>query len=137
MSPSLHACLLLVPLLAAGCGGKPRIPNLSPVRGVVTYKGSPAAGLNVSFVPASGPAAFATTGSDGTFVLKTNGQSGAVAGKHAICLAPSTPPPMPGTPESKRPLQPIFPAKYANLRTSGLTATVPTDGKPVELILKD
>ena len=137
MNARLHACLLSLPFLVSGCGGKPRIPNLSPVHGLVTYKGSPAAGLNVSFVPASGPAAFATTGSDGTFVLRTNGQAGAVPGKHAICLAPSTPPPMPGTREAKRPSQPIFPAKYANSKTSGLTATVPTDGKPVELILKD
>lgn len=128
--------LVSLSLCLCGCGG-PKGPDLTPVTGSVTYKGRPLAGVNVTFLPESGPGAFATTDADGKFSLKTNGKEGAVNGKHQISIASAAIPPMPGTVEAKKAADLAFPAKYSNPKTSELTATVPTDGKPVELQLKD
>ena len=134
MSPLRLVCLSLC---LWGCGGGGRRPELTPVSGTVSYKGSPLPGVNVTFLPESGPSAFATTDGEGKFSLQTNGAAGAVKGKHQISVAAAAIPPMPGTAEAKKTADLTFPAKYSNPKTSELTATIPTDSKPVELQLKD
>lgn len=74
------ASLLLFGWLFAtfGCGDS--APSLSPVTGVVTYKGDPVAEATVAFQPVSGPVSTGTTDADGKFSLLSKGEAGAVVG---------------------------------------------------------
>jgi hypothetical protein len=96
MGPRTVATLLAAALLAgaAGCGSKD--PELSPVRGTVSYKGVPLGGGTVVFIPdpdrgGSGPIALAEIQADGTFVLKTDDKPGAAPGWHRVTVAASPP----------------------------------------------
>jgi len=86
-----RAAAALVLLLAMGCGQD--TPKLAPVRGTVYYKGVPLKGGTLVFAPdpergGQGPMALAEIGSDGTYVLRTAGDKGAVPGWHRITVAP-------------------------------------------------
>lgn len=123
------ACLL-------GCGGgKPDGPKLAPVTGTVTRKGTPLAEVNVTFLPATGPAATGKTGSDGKFELMTNGKPGAVLGQHKVGVTEAAIPPMPGTVDPKSIPKAAFPAKYGDPAQSGIEITVAEGGAPVEVKL--
>lgn len=123
--------------LLAGCGGGTNVPDLVPVTGTVTYKNAPLADVNVSFLPATGPAATGVTGTDGKYTLKTNGAIGAVPGKHKVTVSSAAVPPMPGTPEAKAAPDAAFPKKYNDPALSGLEATLPNDGQPIDIKLVD
>jgi hypothetical protein len=92
--------LLLVSLLAAGCGGPYRT---APVSGRVTLNGKPLAGAAVTFQPVAeqgnlnpGPGSGGFTDDDGRYTLRLTGKDtpGAVVGKHKvrITLVPETNP---------------------------------------------
>jgi len=141
-----RACLLLsvaTLLAAAGCGSGR--PTTIPVTGVVTLDGKPIAGASVMFEPeAGGRPATGTTDSSGKFTLKTfEAGDGALPGKHRISVSKSemtgvqadkeglSGPADPGGPKEIN----YIPKKYANPKTSGLTAEVASGMKPVELTL--
>jgi len=118
-----------------GCGSKPGTAPTAKVTGTVTYKGQPADGASVAFVPDGGqggrPASGTTDGS-GKFTLSTFAPSdGAIPGKHKVLITEasgsSEPPPMPGMPDYKE-KKSRFPAKYGNLQTTTFNAEVKTGG---------
>jgi hypothetical protein len=86
----LHASILGLAILAAGCGGGPAI---APVSGRVTLDGKAVPNATVIFQPISqelnpGPGSQAKTDSEGRFTLQLmNGQqSGALVGLHKVSI---------------------------------------------------
>lgn len=75
---ALLACVLLV-----GCS---RGPQVGSVRGTVTYRGQPLAGIKVTFDPrAGGRSSTGLTGADGGYELDyTRGRKGALVGTHDV-----------------------------------------------------
>ena len=96
-SPALHSLpvplLVLVSLVAAGCGGSAD-GKLAPVKGTVSLDGEPLAGARVEFDPApeevvrgksTGSASYGMTDSSGRYTLQyTHEQQGALIGKHTV-----------------------------------------------------
>jgi hypothetical protein len=126
-------CVLLGAIvLLTGCGGGGDAPTTAPVKGLVTYKGTPVANLSIAFIPDNGPLATGKTDASGKFELMTNKLGdGATIGTHkvAISFVPDEIPPMGGPDPGvtyKAPVSPI-PKKYADVTTSGLTKTVEKD----------
>ena len=84
--------LVLVSLLAAGCGGSEG--DLAPVKGTVTLDDKPLAGAKVEFDPepeevirgkSTGSASYGVTDSSGRYTLQyTHEQEGALVGKHTV-----------------------------------------------------
>jgi hypothetical protein len=131
---TIGSCLATLLLTLLGCGN----PGISPtfeVTGKVTYKGQPVDGVKVVFTPDSGRPATGTTDSEGRFTLSTyKTDDGAVPGTHKVAIVPVSAgeaPPMPDTPEAERasPPKAPFPSRYCNPESSGLTATVESDGQ--------
>lgn len=83
--------LLLLVLLAAGCGDGYR---LAPVSGTVTLNGKPLAGADVHFQPigskenpSPGPGSHGKTDAEGHYTLRVDArQAGAVVGKHRVMI---------------------------------------------------
>jgi len=92
LPPLAVALLVLVALLAAGCGGSDG--DLATVRGTVTLDGEPLAGARVEFDPvpeakvrgkSTGSASCGITDSRGRYTLQyTPEQEGALVGKHVV-----------------------------------------------------
>ena len=126
--PSLM--LLSCVVATIGCGGASDAPETVAVTGVVTYQGKPMPKLAVGFIPEAGMLANGTTDDDGRFDMTTSAAGdGAIPGSYKVSInfVPETPPEMPGFPGSENaPTSPI-PTKYADVTTSGLTATVDSD----------
>lgn len=134
------AALSALLVLSAGCGGSSDAPETAPVSGIVTVKGQPKAGLNVTFQPeAGGRSATGITDDEGNFTLTTyNTGDGAAIGTHHVAVSAGSaggedaaPPPMPGFPgyeEWQKQQQEMIDPKYADPKTSGLTYTVTEDG---------
>ncbi len=90
--PLLVPLVVLVSLLAAGCGGSD--VDLAPVKGTVTLDGEPLAGARVEFDPdpgevvrgkPTGSASYGVTDSSGRYtLLYTHEQEGALLGKHTV-----------------------------------------------------
>jgi len=76
--------LLSALVVFSGCGG----PKMQDVSGTITYKGEPVEGATVTFSPSDGGKHIgsAVTGSDGKYVLKTAGETGAVAGAYSVLV---------------------------------------------------
>jgi len=117
-------------LFLAGCGGGNHPPT-GRVSGVVTYRGAPVDGAEVTFFAKQGRPASAVTDSQGKFVLSTFGsKDGAVPGEHVVVIskkgeAPANP---------KNPYAPaknLLPVRYADRQKTPLTATIAID-KPNE-----
>ena len=122
---SLLAVLAGLALMAGGCSRGPDLPPMAEVGGLVTLDGKPLPRGMVQFVPeddqgGKAPPASGNIGSDGRFRLVTGGLSGAVVGRHRVCVqaqqevdlnkvswAPS-----------------LIPEKYNNPAQSGLTFEV-------------
>jgi len=92
--------ILLTPILVLvlGCGQEE--PERTPVRGRVTYKGTPLRGGTIVFAPdrdrgGSGPIATASIQSDGTYVLRTGDANGVTPGWHRITITGTDSPGMP------------------------------------------
>jgi hypothetical protein len=137
-SPRLLGLLLAWFVVSVlGCG--PSGPTLVPVSGRVMLDGRPVADAAVGLIPIEGgPMASGVTNADGVFGLSTGNKPGAVPGKHAVTVTKveeigynkdgSVGP---------RGLRSVWhvPQKYSRRETSGLTATVSTDGKDLPLEL--
>jgi hypothetical protein len=76
-----HGLVLLVCVLAAGCGGE----KLVKVSGTATRHGKPVPNLGIHFTPEKGLQSFALTDPDGRFnMIYTTGQEGVVPGTHKV-----------------------------------------------------
>jgi hypothetical protein len=105
---------VLALLLATGCGQDG--PKLAPVRGTVYYKGVPLKGGTIVFAPdpergGQGPLAVGEVRPDGTYLLRTEGDRGAVPGWHRITVSPAD-------------ARSAFPRRYADPELSGLSREV-------------
>jgi hypothetical protein len=138
-------------IVAAGCGSQERTGSdpVFPVSGVITYRGKPVAQADVTFFNAEkNRSAFGKTNPNGEYKLTTfSANDGAVEGQHVVTVvkleqATETAPAAaieseayvpPGIGQSTEPKPPKsdLPEKYADQATSGLTATVKTDGPNV------
>ncbi|MFN4257854.1 MAG: hypothetical protein ACK4RK_01050 [Gemmataceae bacterium] len=117
---SLALCLL-------GCGGKPT-PEVTPVRGKVTYKGQPLATGTIVFSPdpfrcRHGRLAWSKIASDGSYQLQTGEAVGVAAGWYRVTVAAvevSAP-----TPHQPYPVpRSLIPDKYRDPQISGLVCEV-------------
>jgi hypothetical protein len=127
--------------LIAGCGGGLPQQKTYPVTGTVTLDGKPLPNVTVIF-HAENAASFkwkelpqGTTDAEGKFTVFTYTNApadGAPAGSYKVGIE-FTPPPQDddGNDQVKRVKGVRIPAKYADPKTSGLTATV--DAKPNQL----
>lgn len=82
-------------LAVSGCGGDSSLPKTAKVRGIVSYKGKPLSGGQISFIPEagsesakSGQPASSQIGTDGSFSLTTfNTGDGALIGAHKVIVS--------------------------------------------------
>lgn len=140
--------LAAVTLLCFGCSSeKLDRPPLYKVSGVVTYKGEPVTGADITFVN-EGRSAFGRTNDKGEYKLTTfSSNDGAVEGKHSVSIvqipivAPTAALPdveseayqPPGIGEATMPEGPksTLPKKYADVASSGLVGVVNKEGDNV------
>ena len=124
---------LLVALAALlGCGASQ--PTLS---GIVTLDGAPLAGANLSFIPVgSGAGAAATTGTDGSYEVRTGSGEGLAAGDYIVTVSANGPPvTRPGS-DLPLPGKLLTPKKYSTSQTSDLRASVQTGANELNFELK-
>ncbi|QDU63804.1 hypothetical protein Pan216_46850 [Planctomycetes bacterium Pan216] len=125
--PSL-ALAVFLQTISAGCSSGKDTPPTSPVSGLITKKGQPVVNANVVFTPEAGRPASGKTDHEGHFTLTTFAPGdGAVPGNHGVAIissipAEKAPPGMQFPMKMGTPLDP----RYANPKTSGLTANVAT-----------
>lgn len=132
---SVFGLFAVLATTATGCG-RSDAPELAEAGGTVTYNGKPLEGANVVFIPdAGGPAAYGTTGPDGTFTWMTRGEPGAMVGPGKVAITAFEELAEPKEEEDltaedlKKMSQSRIPEKYGRVETSGLTATVTGDGE--------
>lgn len=77
--------LLVSLVFAAGCGSGG--PELVAVTGKVTFQGKPVAGANITFIPANGSIATATTDANGAYTISSGESTGVVAGMAAVTVS--------------------------------------------------
>jgi len=137
-TPMSHRCCAVVIVLAAtlltfaGCSSRPdkwaaKRPKTYPAKGRVLWDGKPEEGIVVSLdSKVHNVSAIAITDSTGAFKLKTyKTGDGAVAGEHAVRLEKR----IVKDPNAEIVVEVIvLPKKYADAKTSGLTATVVEKG---------
>jgi hypothetical protein len=118
----LLALLVLLPLLATGCGAGKGVGRVVPVSGKVTLNGVPLTAGNVSFVPDAtkgNTSKFSANGlikEDGSYELTTDTKKGAPPGHYKIAVM-TTFPGAQGHPVQINP-------KYNNASTSKLEIEV-------------
>lgn len=133
------AGLVLFAAIVMGCGGGVSdAPKVVPAAGVLKYKGQPLADANVAFYPEKGPAGVGKTDTKGAFQIKTNGQLGALVGKHKVTVnvggpANAEPPPADGN-EIVLLEKSTIPKKYSNQNDTDLVIDLPAAGNK-ELVL--
>ena len=128
--------LLVAGLLAAVCGCG-REFELAPAKGKVTYNGNALEFGSVVFQPEKGPPARGTIQSDGSFALETDGENGAIVGKHKVrvtCTESQRPGYTPPAGEEAGVGKSLIPKKFTRAPTSGLTEEV-TAGGPNEFTI--
>lgn len=128
------ACLFLgiACLFAVGCGGgKGDRQKTVPVKGTVTFSGTPVPHGSLLFVPVnSGPPAQANLKTDGTFTVGTYDTSdGMIPGEYRVTISGQMVAPDPNaneTPDADAVLPDVkpLPNKYGAESTSGLTVTI-------------
>ncbi|MFN9718410.1 MAG: carboxypeptidase-like regulatory domain-containing protein [Planctomycetota bacterium] len=142
--------VMMLACMTVGCGGETvKRDPVYKVRGVVTYKGKPVSGADVTFnCEEKGRSAFGRTNDAGEYQLTTFANNdGAVAGKHTVAVSKIPIPAStatlaateseeyapPGIGKSTDPVKPKseIPDKYATAATSGLVAQVNADGENV------
>jgi hypothetical protein len=129
---ALVACsLLAAPLL--GCRGGNSLP-MAEASGAVMLDGVPLTKGNVRFMPdnskgTQGPMATGQIGADGKFVLMTSEPGdGAQVGFYKVVVNCWEETPFdPNNPKAAPPPKSLIPTRYADERTSGLTAEVRSD----------
>jgi hypothetical protein len=118
--------LLAAVVLVSGCGGAERIGTV-PAKGKILFNGQPLAGASIRFYPEKGPAASGFSNDAGEFVMETNGDNpGVLPGTHQVTIEKIGPP---DPKDEYAPRERLIPEKYATIQTSGLTVTVPNEGK--------
>ncbi len=131
MISRIHQLVLVVcAITAIGCGGENDAPETVSVTGIVTYQGNPMPNLSVGFIPDKGMLASGITDAEGRFDLTTSDPGdGAIVGAYKVSInfVPEQTPEMPGFPGSENAPKSPIPTKYADVSTSGLTATVDSD----------
>ena len=121
-----YAALLLL-FFPLGCesGG----PALAPVHGNVFFKGAPLNTGTIVFTPddvrgTRGHMARAEIELDGTYVLRTEGQSGALIGWHRVTVMAIAAPSRRAFQESNALPRSLIPNKYRDPEMSGLTCQI-------------
>lgn len=136
MPRCLVAVVATAALIAAGCGGGPK---LVPASGVLLLDKKPLADAQVEFWPETeGPRSIAVTDANGKFVLKTDDQTrdGAVPGPHKVVVIDLKVyegigfRPREDTNIREKPSR--TPHRLADVNQTSLRATV-EEGKPIEL----
>ena len=131
---------LIIPVCLAGCGG-PDGPQFGSVQGKVMIGDEPVVGASVTLIPddtagTTGPQSSGVTNDQGEFIVYgPSGRDGAVVGKHKVtinCPFDVTGGSSGGGDPSAEPTGGDgcnVPPKYFDQETSGLTLTVPGDGR--------
>jgi hypothetical protein len=134
--------MLLVALLAAGCGDGRDLPETLPVTGTVVYKGEPLADAEIGFVPSAPDSgahpARGRTDAAGKFTLKTyfgptDDVAGATPGEYKVTVQKRDVPADPAELAKHFQLNPqmvpasLVPTKYESVDTTPLSATVAED----------
>lgn len=142
MLTAIASALSVMLAICPGCGQKSTGPKTYPVTGIVTLKGEPVSGATVTFHGADGKStAVGNTDAAGRYTLTAGpAGKGALAGKYQVAIvkfkaaepAPAAKageyvPPDPNQPPPPAP-ENLLPAKYADPKTSALTAEVQTSG---------
>jgi hypothetical protein len=131
-----YCSLPLMLAVLVGCGdGRVKLPT-APVTGSVAYQGKPVSAARIIFVHSSGQAAAADLAADGTFKLTAFQGQCQVA---IQCLESNTSAGHSVTKGSagKLPGRPLFPARYSEYATSGLTFEVKAGENKANLALTD
>ncbi|QDV20992.1 hypothetical protein Pan153_56740 [Gimesia panareensis] len=116
-------------LLLAGCGSGVDRPSTVQVEGTVTFDNQPLEGASISFIPQDGRPASGFTDAGGHFVLKTfEPGDGAIPGEHTVIVTKVAADSKSGD-DIYAKQKSVIPEKYGDLKNSGLTATVKTDGE--------
>jgi hypothetical protein len=148
-------------LLNAGCGASTR-PDLSPVKGKVTYQGKAVNDATVVFLcPGAPRPAIGTTDDQGNFQLTTyEANDGAMIGMHTVTVKKyasqtETAEPVPQNPKEMAKAieksmhqsaqvatqaedsRSLLPEKYAQMKTSGLEIEVVLGENVIDIELKD
>ncbi len=127
MARSTSAALGVLLLFMQGCESEP--PRLVPVRGKVYYRQVPLAGGIIVFTPDSarncdGPIAHAEIGRDGSFVLRTGEDPGAIPGWHRVTVTAFENSQQPGGIPAI-----ALPARYGDPEQSGLSFEIKAQGE--------
>lgn len=110
-------------LCVVGCGGT----YDATVSGEVTLDGNKVTRGTVAYIPvASGPPAFASIDSDGSYSVRTGRESGLPIGEYQVTVTANEPPAAPQTASGGPPPpgKPITPLWYRVKESSGLKYTV-------------
>lgn len=142
----LTSCVSII-VLVSGCGGsKADLPPVAPTSGIVTLDGSPAAGVNLTFIPLQSAAtsvSYGATGADGKYELRSrNGALGAPEGEFKVVCSKWV---MPdgsdyvGTPGGPSPMEAgareKLPPKYSDEHATTLRATIPASSGSIDFEL--
>jgi hypothetical protein len=135
-----YAFALTCAVLLTGCGGGADHLKVVPIAGVVKYKGSPVADADIVFYPEKGPVGSAKSDAKGAFQIKTNGQSGGLAGKSKVTVSAPQNSAIP--PSDGRAMEfankSTVPSKYSSESTTDLSVDIASGGnRELQLELKD
>ena len=116
-------CLLPLALTSAGCHGSGAAGTTYEVKGrILLANGKPLTVGRVTFIASDDlrPPASGDLGPDGGFTLTTRDPGdGAAPGPYKVRIEPAE-----GNAKARRPSRPLFPLKYVDEDSSGLTVTV-------------
>lgn len=122
---------LLLPFAAVGCSG----PTFVPLEGVLTLDGEPVEGATVCLTPKDrevGRDAAGTCDSSGRFVVSTGSDPGCVVGEYSISVLKIE---QTGDSILTMRAKNVFPERYADPASSGLTVDVRKNAEPLKLDL--
>jgi hypothetical protein len=140
---------IIAVVCCVGCGGsdkfKAKRPKVVPADGMITYQGKALDGATIVLAPTGEgkTGASAMSDAEGKFQLTAfPPDMGAVPGdykvgvtKQTVVIIPEPPPGMHAEDMPKPPKpKPLIPEKFANPANSGLTITIPAEGKTDLLI---
>lgn len=129
--------ILLIAIIAVGCGSGEERPQTSKTEGTVTFDGKPLEAASVSFIPESGRPASGFTDASGRFVLTTFGsEDGAIVGQHTVIISK-----VKSEAKDQNDIyakqKSVIPEKYSDIKKTELTATINSDGaNDIKLDLK-
>jgi hypothetical protein len=137
------ASIALVLSVTLGCSGKNH--GTVPVQVTVTHKGGPVAEAIVTFVAQDGRTASGVCDTNGVATLQTTeGYSGIFPGEYKVFIVKMKTTLTPAAPTADDPerthtatTEHLLPRKYASPATSGLTQTISTDTRKIQIDLTD